>query len=249
MSIVVYADFTCPECYLAARRADALAAAEIDLDFRAVQHRPHLPVTGRRLSATDQDTLTERFHRLQDLLLPRERLPWSLPSMTANTEAPVSAYAEVYGSAAAGDMRRLLFELYWREGADIGSPNVLRNPLAGPVLRADSAADPLRQIGYAVSVNRAPITTGAFLRIRAWRAQWAELGSPELPVLLVGGATLSGLDALRRLGKEIAYAGADIDPALPDPRRYPRVVGSPSAAWVSQIGGRWRNVYRPGGIA
>lgn len=249
MSIVVYADFTCPECYLAARRADALAAAEVPVDFRGIEHRPELPVTGLRLSAADQDALIARFGVLQDLLLTGEQLPWSLPPLTPKSEAAVSAYAEAYGSPVAREVRRLLCELYWREGADIGNPNVLRSPLAGPFLRSGSHADPLRRIGYAVTVDRAPITTEAYRRVRSWRAEWRDLGSPRLPVLLVGGATLSGIDALRRLGKEITYAGADVDPELPEPRRYPHVVGRPSAAWVSQTGGRWRSVYRPGGVA
>lgn len=249
MSIVVYADFTCPDCYLAAHRADALAAADVPIDFRAVERRPDLPVGGVCSSAADQDALTARYNTLQELLLPGEYLPWSLPLLTPKSEAAVSAYAEVYGSPVAGDARRLLFQLYWREGADIGNPNVLRNPLAGAILRSGSDADPLCQIGYAVNFDRGPITTGAHRRIRSWRAEWDELGRPAMPVVLVGGATLSGVEALRRLGKELTYADADVDPQLPDPRRYPHVVGRPSAAWVSQIGGRWRNVYRPGGVA
>lgn len=249
MNVVVYADFTCPECYLASHRADALAAAGVLLDFRAVERRPELPIAGLRLSAADQDLLIARFDRLRDLLLPGERLPWSPARFTAKSEAAVSAYAEVYGSPVADEVRRLLFELYWCEGADIGSPAVLRGPLAGPVLRSGSASDSLHQTGYAVSVDRGPLTTDASRRISGWRAEWVGLGRPELPVVLVGGATLTGLDALRRLGKEIDYVGADVDPALPDPRRYPHVDVRPSAAWVSQIGGRWRNLYRPGGIA
>jgi DSBA-like thioredoxin domain-containing protein len=249
MTIVVYADFTCLDCYLAARRADILAAAGVSVDFRAIEHRPRLPITGEKLSADDQDALTERFGVLQGLLLPGEQLPWTMPPIVAKSEAAVSAYAEVYGSHVESDVRRLLFELYWRERADIGNPNVLRTPLAGPVLRSGSDADPLQQTGYAVSVDRAPITIDAYRRIKGWRAEWQELGGPPLPVILTGGATLQRIEALRRLSKEIAYTGADVVPELPDPRRYPHVDVRPSRAWVSQIGGRWRNVYRSGGIA
>lgn len=249
MSMVVYADFTGPDCYLAARRAEMLAKKNVPVDFRVVEHRPDLPVGGLRLRPGDQDALTARFAVLQDLLLPGEQLPWSMPSRTPKSEAAVSAYAEAYGGLADRDVRRLLFDLYWREDADIGSPNVVRAPLAGPMLRSGSAVDPERQTGYAVSVDRGPISTAAYRRIRAWRAEWHELSSPALPALLVGGATLEGIEALRRLGKEISYVGAEVDPELPDPRRYPHIDVRPSPAWVSQIGGRWRNDYRPGGIA
>lgn len=249
MTLIMYADFHSPECFLAGRRADVLAAARVPVDFRAVEQQPELPVPGRRLSPADQDALKTRFEELTGLLLPDESLPWTMPPITPKTEAAVSAYAEIYGSPVESDVRRLLFELYWREGADIGNPNVLRSPLAGAVLRAGAHADPLRQFGYAVSVNGAPITIDACQRIRSWRAEWQDLGAPALPVLLVGGATLGGIDALRRLGKEIDYAGVEITPRLPDPRRYPHVQVRPPAAWVAQIGGRWRTVYRPGGVA
>ena len=244
MSMIVYGDFTCPECYLAALRCDLLTAAGVDVDFRAVERRPELPVTGTRLSANDRDALAGRFRALQDLLLPGEQLPWAMPQVVPKSEAAVSGYAAVSDTAVAGDVRRLLFALYWREGLDIGSPNVLRTPLAGPVLRSGSNADPLRQIGYAVSVDRGPVTTDAYRRIREWRAQWQDLGDPALPLLLVDGATVHGVDALRRLGKELTYVGADLAPESADARRYPPEQVKPSPFWVSWIGGRWRNSYR-----
>ena len=241
MSLVFYADFTNPDCYLAARRCDALAAVGVPVDFRAVGHRPDPTVI-------DQDAVTERFGVLQHLLLPGEQLPWTRPPRISTSEAAVSAYAAVSDTPVAGEVRRLLFELYWRDGIDIGNPNLLRTPLAGPVLRSGSAADPLRQTGYAVHVDRGPVTTAAYRRIRAWRTEWQELGSPALPVLLVEGATLHGADALRRLGKELILAGADVAPLLPDPRRYASERVRPSPFWVSWIGGRWRNGYRTAGI-
>jgi hypothetical protein len=245
--LIVYADFSCPDCYLASRRADALSAAEVAIDWRAVEHWPHLPVTGLRLSGSDKDVMTERFTALRDLLLPGERLPFRMPALAPKTESSISAYAEVYGSRVGDDVRRLLFELYWLQGYDIGSPTALRTPLAGPILRARSDAEPLRESGYAVSVGRGPITSDAHRRIRTWRAEWQQLGSPTLPVVLSDAATLSGIDALRRLGKEIGYVGATVEPALGDPRRYPQVAGRPPENWVSQIGGRWRYAYRPTG--
>lgn len=244
MSLIVYADFSGPECYLAGRRCDALAEAGVPVDFRAVEHRPARPVAGMRLTAAEQDRLTDRFRMLDDLLLPGEQLPWTMPPISVKSEAAISAYAAVADTPVAAEVRRLLFELYWREGKDIGNPNALRTPLAGPVLRSGADADPLRQIGYAVSVDRGPITTDAYRRIRFWRAEWRALGEPELPVVLTEGATLHGLEAIRRLGKELAYVGADVDPDLPDPRRYAPERVQPSPFWVSWIGGRWRNNYR-----
>ena len=243
MSLIVYADFSSPECYLASRRADALAAVA-QVDWRAVESRPALPVGGVPLSGADRQSVAGRFATLESTLLDGERLPWSVPAVLPKTEAAVSAWAELYGSPVDGETRRLLFELYWREGADIGNPNVLRTPLTGPVMRAGVDADPLREAGYAVAVNRGPITRDGYRRMRQWRAEWQALDVAQLPVLLVDGATLTGLDAVRRLGKEIVYRGVPVDPALGDPRRYPGVDGLPSRSWVSQIGGRWSTLYR-----
>lgn len=245
MSMVLYVDVSAPECYLAVRRAAVLAAAGVPVDVRAVEQEPRLPVPGRRLAEADRDALSARFGALEALLLPGEELPWSMPPLTPRTQAAVSAVAQTYGTPAAGDVRRVLFDLYWREGADVGSPEVLRTPLAGPVLRAGSACDPLLQCGYVVTMDRAPISTAAWRRVRDWRGEWQDLGAPALPVLLAGGATLHGVDALRRLGKEITYAAADVTAPADEPRRYPPAGVRPPAGWVSEIGGPWRHTYRP----
>ncbi|HET6876646.1 MAG TPA: DsbA family protein [Jatrophihabitans sp.] len=245
MSLIVYADFACPDCYLAARRADVLAAAGVEVDWRAVEHRRAVPVAGLPLSDSEQQELVSRLAGLDTLLLPGESLPHRLPTIRPRTEAAIAAYAAVSATPVGAEVRRLLFELYWRFGADIGSPSVLRGPLTGPVLRSGASAEPLRQSGYAVSFDRGPLTTEAFRRIRDWRREWADLGSPLSPVVLADGATLAGTDALRRLGKEIAYAGAPVDAALAEPRRYPPIDDRPPASWVSWVGGRWRNAYRP----
>jgi hypothetical protein len=245
MSLVVVGDFTCPECYLASRRADVLAAAGVAIEWRAVEHRPRLPINGVPLGADGQADLDQRFATLDDLLLPGERLPWTPPRLVAKSEAAVSAYAEAVGAGVDAEVRRLLFELYWLDGADIGSPTVLRTPLAAAIRRGNSTVDALRYSGFAVSVDRGPITTEALARIRGWRGWWRELGSPALPIVLAGGATLTGIDALRRLGKEIGYAGAD--PAAGSEVPAPDVSAvrvHPGPRWTSWIGDPWRTANR-----
>lgn len=243
MSLIVYGEFVGPECYLASRRVDALAAAGVDVDWRAVEPRPGLGMSAERLTDADRAALADRLAELDDLLVPGERLPRRAPAFRPHAGAAVSAYAEAYGAGVDADVRRLLFELYWRRGVDIGSPAALREPLTGPILRGSAAAYPLRESGYAVSVAGGPVTTDAYARIRSWRSQWMELGEPELPVLFAGAARLSGTDALRRLGKEIGYAGADPDPDLADPMRYPSLTVRPGMSWLSQIGGPWSYAY------
>ena len=47
VKVIVYADFNCVYCYLASQRADRLVQdGKADIEWRAVEHRPRLPVTG-----------------------------------------------------------------------------------------------------------------------------------------------------------------------------------------------------------
>lgn len=244
MTLVLYGDFTSPECYLASRRVDALVAAGVDVDWRVVEYDPQVLPVGRMLGPDDGAELERRLSGLTALLLPGEELPWRLPRMVPKTEAAVSGYAEAYGAGVGDDVRRLLFAAYWFDGADIGNPEVLRRRLAGPILRGRSPSSPLRDFGYAVAVNRAPITAGARRRIRAWRDEWAALGTGAVPTLVEDGMSpVTGETALRRLEKEILRSGAVVDPALPDPARYPTLSVRPAKAWVSQVGGRWANTW------
>jgi hypothetical protein len=225
---------------------DALRAAGVPVDWRAVERQPNLPVTGRPLTAVERDAIAARFAELTGELLPGESLPHVLPGRLVKTEAAVSAYAEAYGAGVADDVRRVLLDLLWRDGVDIGSPTALRAPLAGPILRGTSTAEPLRESGLPLAPDRGPVTAGGWRRIRQWRTEWVELGAPHLPVVLVDGATLSGPDAVRRLGKEVGYRRASASPELADPRRYPTAAVHPAPTWVSWVGGRWRYEYRTG---
>jgi predicted DsbA family dithiol-disulfide isomerase len=244
MSLVVYADFGSPACYLASRRADALGAAGVPVDWRAVEADPRLPVGGGRPDVDKRDAVDREFESLDRLLLPDEELPRSTPTFRPNTRGAVSGYAEAYVAGVADDVRRLLFAAYWIRRADIGSPETLRRLLAGPILRGHSTSVPVSEFGYVVSSSRGPVTTDAFRLIRDWSAQWEMLQVPTLPLLVVEERlVISGERALRRLEEEIQRVGARIDPGLPDPGRYPAVSDPPASSWVSQNGGRWRHSW------
>lgn len=242
MELVIYADFGSPACYAASRRADALVAAGVRVDWRAIEPDPRLPVGGVRMSAAERDALERELETVSGLLLPGEELPASIPAFRPNARGPVAGYAEAYGAGVADDVRRVLFSAYWGRGLDIGSVEVLRRLLAGPVLRGHATSVPLSDFGLAVSPSRGPITMGAFRRIRDWSAQWRDLNAAPLPLLVVDGALpVAGETALRRLEKEIDRAGAEVRPTLPDPARYPFVPDPPALTWASSNGGPWRH--------
>lgn len=239
MELIVYADFSSPLCYLASSRVDALRAAGIDVDWRAVERTPSLRATSRRLDSASRPALDAELAEALHMLLPDEQLTWTMPDFVPNTEAAVAGYAEAYGAGVADDVRRLLFRAYWCRNVDIGDPEKLRKPLVGPILRGHSTSDPLRLHGYAVSINRGPITTSAWRRIRAWRDEWSTLGADAMPVLVENGLPMSGPDVPRHLAKMISQLDAPLDPEFPEPERYPLPRVRPPAWWATQAGGKW----------
>ena len=243
--MIIYADFSCPFCYLASTRVDVLRSAGFDVDWRAVERAPSLPVPGRRLDVAGEHALDAELAETRDLLLPDERLACTRPNVVPNTQAAVTGYAEAYGAGVADDVRRLLFRAYWDRGVNIGDPEQLRRPLVGPMLRGRSRSDPLRLSGYAVSVGRGPITTGAWRRIRAWRDEWTALRRDSVPALIEDGLPVFGSEVPRRLAKVITDLGLDVNPELPEPQRYPLPRVRPTMSWSAQEGGRWLYPNRP----
>ncbi len=203
MKIAIYGDFTCPFCYLSSRRGDQLAAAGVDVRWRAVEHAPDLPLSGRALNTAQQQAMRDEWRQVLRLRMPGEVLLGYPQPMLANTQAAVAGYAEAVGAEIAGIVRHVLFSAYWIEGQDIGHPRVLRALLAEPIRSGTSPSDPLRHIGYAVTAGRGPVTCAAQHRIREWRSDWTRLGDATLPALQYDGGTVTGIAALHRLAELI----------------------------------------------
>ncbi|MGH8828032.1 MAG: DsbA family oxidoreductase [Jiangellaceae bacterium] len=240
MSLIVYGDFTCPACYLAAQRSRTLSAAGVDVQWRAVDHAPSISV---RPEAVDGPGVQSAIDGLEESLLDGEYLPTAPQPMRPRSPAAIAGYAEAVGAGVPMDVLDLLFSAYWDHGLDIGDPEVLRPLLVGPMLRGGSPADPLRESGYAVSGNRGPVTTDAYLRIRAWDRAWQQLGSPPPPVVVDRGELSHGRRALDVLATHIIASGARADVDHDDPGRYPDFTLRPSATWLSQVGGPWARAW------
>lgn len=247
MTIVVYGDFTCPYSYLASCRTDVLIEAGALVEWRAVEHRPGLPVTGRPLDPPARAALEEEVAEIRGLCLDGEELPLALPHLQPRTEAAAAGLAEAVGVGMEDDVRRLLFSAYWVHGTNIGDPEVLRGLLVGPILRGHGGADPLHESGYAVSVSGGPITTSAYRRIQDWRWGWAQSGSATTPTVVADGRVIVGVDALHHLGERVRHLGR-----VGAQRRHHGAepvadLASPSvcpqAQWVSTVGGPWSRSY------
>ena len=250
-ALVVYGDFSCPMCYLASQRVDALTNAGVAVQWRAVEHRPDLPVGGLRHEMETRSAAERALGEARALLRPGEQLPAAVPALVPRTMAAVSAYAEACGAEVKDEIRRLLFSAYWEDGVDIGNPIVLHTLLASAFMRGNATSDPIREFGYAVAVTGGPITGQAWRLLRCWRQQWQALGAPELPSLWDGTRAKSGERAVRQLAVEVRQAPAPGGlPESATPRakvgwkwRPPTTV-CPPATWVSQVGDPWLRAFR-----
>jgi 2-hydroxychromene-2-carboxylate isomerase len=250
-ALVVYGDFGCAMCYLASQRVDELTRAGVAVEWRAVEHRPELPVTGLRPDVDTRSAADRAVADARALGRPGERLPVAGPALVPKTQAAVSAYAEGCGAEVGDEIRRLLFTAYWVDGMDIGNPEVLLTLLGGTFMRGKAISEPIREWGFAVAVTRGPITSRAWRLIRDWNQEWQALGRPELPSLWDATRIQSGERALGQLADEVSQAPMPGD--APDgggPRvnvvsgwRPPTTV-HPPATWVSQVGDPWARTLR-----
>lgn len=192
----VYADFTCASCYLASIRADRLIERGHPApDWRAVEHRPRLPLAGIRLHGSAQAIRGRELAATRLFLQPGERFEARNPRFLPNTRAAIAAYAEAYEVGIAKQARRLLFNAYWVQGADIGDPEVLRKLLAAEI-----------------------VSTAAHLRVRDWEQGWLALGPPVDLMVVNRYATECGPSALHALTE----AGVQLhDHRCPPPSQGP----------------------------
>ena len=177
MQLVVYGDFNCPYSCLASARVDRLLArGAAEIDWRAVEHDPTIPVPSETVEAELAVTLDREVTEVRGLLRPDEDLPIRTPPVHPNSCRAVAAYAAATPEAAP-DLRRRLFGALWIDGRDIGDPRTLSE------LGAASDGD-----------DHGPAET--------WRHEWLSLDRRMVPMLVLPDGYVSrGLGALSRLAE------------------------------------------------
>lgn len=167
-----------------------------DVEFRAVEHRQWLPVTGGT-TAANGDQWRRRLAEVTALRLPGEPLPSGVPAVLPNTRAAVSAYAESVTDGIHREMRDRLFDAIWIQRRNISNAYEVRRIIAdlmcprrpvweyisAPGIATPVCGDPdlariTRRLGGTVTPDGGPLTTAAWRRIRDWRAQWLATSAP-----------------------------------------------------------------------
>ena len=207
MKVIVYADFNCVYCYLASQRADRLTReGTAEVDWRAVEHLPRLPVTGYKPRPGEAQPGGEAgegdLAEAARLALPGEQLPAGPPAVISNTRAAVSAHAEAITDGIQDRLRLRLFESIWAQGRNMSSaydvrrvvaallwpadpiyPHLVSPDLPTPVLHDPDPMRIVRREGGTITPDGGPLTTAAYHRARQWQQQWLALFEPARPEL------------------------------------------------------------------
>lgn len=170
-------DLTCPFCYLAQARNDALVAHGAELTEIGFQAHPDVPPqginVGRRQGAM-YDTIARDAAEIGLPLRWQDKLPNSRLALAA------VSWVETSAPARAAPFRRSLFHAHFAGGRDIGDRDVVLG------LAAESGADP--------SVVAAGWDDGrAFSILDAGQQQGREAGVTGTPAWMIAGRLVTGL--------------------------------------------------------
>lgn len=185
----LYSDFNCPFCYALHERLHELDVMD-RIEWRGVQHAPHLPVPmvtwGGHLGVELKQEV-EMVRRLAP------ELPITVPMGKPNTGLAIAAAARaLHLDRSRGSMFvRALYRRFWCDGHDLSDREVLRKE----ALRQGFTAEELVEAG-ATPVDRL---------LKTWGDQWEEAEHQGVPLLQrQDGRLLVGLVSIETLNTFVA---------------------------------------------
>ena len=185
LDFVLYSDFNCPFCYAFGEQVIALNFAD-RIEWRGVQHAPHLPIPMAQVGPTFASELAREVQFVQRLA---PEVPIALPLGKPNTGQAIQAVAAAMNidPRKAHRLATSLYRVFWQHGTDISDPSVIRE-LADQADLADLSNTP-----------------DAVKTVAAWHEAWMDRGVGSVPDLLrQDGESITGLvdlDTLRRFVK------------------------------------------------
>ena len=182
--LALYSDFNCPFCYAMHERLHTYGVME-RVEWRGVQHAPHLPIPMARWNG---QLLEELRHEVAMVGRLAPMIPISVPPGKPNTNPAIQLAARVLARdvVQGRELVRRLYWLFWREGRDISDVGVLHELLDSLGLDSQGAIE----------------KDEATARLLAgWDHLWRSTGQAGVPLLerrdgtlLVGLAGESDLD-------------------------------------------------------
>jgi predicted DsbA family dithiol-disulfide isomerase len=175
--IVLYSDFNCPFCYALHERLHDYGALE-RVEWRGVQHAPHLPIPMARWNGPLLGELRQEVAMVNRLA---PMLPIVLPPGKPNTGPAIrlAARALTTDSARGNELVRRLYWLFWRESRDISDEAVLSETLSSIGLKEPTLLEQDSETA---------------LVMEGWTNQWHNTGQAGVPLLeRPDGALLVGL--------------------------------------------------------
>ena len=191
--IIFFGDFNCPFCFAESERLARLGATG-DLAFRAIEHRPDLPVPWDRGAERIDQVFEDEIPRL------RERAPevplLDPPAIPNTREANLAmAQCEELAPERCADLRLAIFRALWRDQKDISSRTLV--------------TEIWEQLGLG---ERPPVTRDHRRKVRVWTVEW-DTGpfDRRIPVLsTASGQRLLGLanpDAIANFLRDTSLGG------------------------------------------
>lgn len=236
-TFTLYGDFTCPATYLAFRRAALLAAADVRIEFGAVEQWP--VIAGQPDPRPEPSVLQGQLAELSELLLEGEQLPAQVVAAIPVTRAAVTAYAEAVGADVGWQVATRLFQAFWVGEADISQPDFLRSRFVDIFRHSRTDSEILSRWGHAVGRAGEAVTSRGWQLQQEWAQRVAELNAPELPILLVDEELLVGTAAINRLGEELTRLELPFTQPLVGMMSSVQLRELPSKNWTTMFGGRW----------
>lgn len=174
---VLYSDFNCPFCYAMHERLHERGVMP-QIEWRGVQHAPHLPIPMARWHGRLLEELRDEVSMVRRLA---PDLPIAVPEGKPHTGSAIALAARVIAShpAQGGELIRRFYQAFWQEGRDVSAHSVQRELL--DVVGIDAA----HMLGEDPDSLRL---------VERWDEEWRETGQSGVPLLIrPDGAILVGL--------------------------------------------------------
>jgi predicted DsbA family dithiol-disulfide isomerase len=171
---VLYSDFNCPFCYAFGERIMALGMVH-RIDWRGVQHAPHLPTPIAHAGPAFASELAREVQVVQRLA---PEVPIALPRGKPNTALAIAAVAAAMDRdpSTAHRFAASLYRVFWQYGTDISDPSVIQD---------------LAREADLLDISMTPAVTA---RVTAWHEAWVDRGVGSVPDLIrQDGESVTGL--------------------------------------------------------